>query len=81
MVCTKANAYISDEQVEKLAREFNIHHIAFIGSLIYVLSIRVYLSFSVHKLEIVSSNSGKVHDEGLVHLLRYIRGNKTLVLN
>ena len=38
------------------------------------------LSFSVNKLEKFSANSGKVHFEGLVHLLRYIRDNKTLGL-
>ena len=38
------------------------------------------LSFSVHKLETFSANPGKVHFEGLVHLLRYIRDNKTLGL-
>ena len=34
----------------------------------------------MHKLEKFSSNPGKVHCEGLVHLLRYIRYNKTLGL-
>ena len=38
------------------------------------------LSFAVHKLEKFSDNPGKVHFEGLVHLLRYIRDNKTLGL-
>ena len=38
------------------------------------------LSFAVHKLERFSSNPGTVHFEGLVHLMRYIRDNKTLVL-
>ena len=38
------------------------------------------LSFSVHKLEKFSANPGKVHFEGLVHLLIYIRDNKTLGL-
>ena len=38
------------------------------------------LSFAVHKLEKFSSNPGKVHFEGFVHLLRYIRYNKTLGL-
>ena len=38
------------------------------------------LSFAVHKLETFSANTGKVHFEGLVHLLRYIRENKTLGL-
>ena len=38
------------------------------------------LRFAVHKLEIFSSNPGKVNFECLVHLLRYIRGNKNLGL-
>ena len=38
------------------------------------------LSFAVHKLAKFSANHGKVHFEGLVHLLRYIRYNKTLGL-
>ena len=38
------------------------------------------LSFAVHKLSKVSYNPGKVHFEGLLHLLRYIRDNKTLGL-
>ena len=38
------------------------------------------LSFAVHKLANFSDNPGKVHFEGLVHLLRYIRDNKTLGL-
>ena len=29
----------------------------------------------------ISSNTGKVHFEGLVHLLRYIRNNKNLGFN
>ena len=38
------------------------------------------LSFAVHKLAKFSANPVKVHFEGLVHLLRYLRDNKTLVL-
>ena len=38
------------------------------------------LSFAVHKLAKFSANPGKVHFEVLVHLLRYIRDNKTLGL-
>ena len=34
----------------------------------------------MHKLEKFSSKPGKVQFEGLVHLLRYIRENKTLGL-
>ena len=46
----------------------------------YLVSTRVDLSFAVHKLAKFSANPGKIHFEGLVHLLRYIRGNKTLGL-
>ena len=38
------------------------------------------MSFAVHKLVKFSSNPGKVHFEGLVHLLIYIRYDKTLGL-
>ena len=38
------------------------------------------LYFSVHKLAKFSSNPGRVQSEGLVHLLRYIRLNKSLGL-
>ena len=38
------------------------------------------LSFAVHKLAKFSANTGKVHFEGFIHLLRYIRDNKTLGL-
>ena len=38
------------------------------------------LSFAVHKLAKFSANPGKVHFEGLIHLLRYIRDIKTLGL-
>ena len=38
------------------------------------------ISFAVHKLAKFSANPGKVHFEGLVHLLRYIRDNKKLGL-
>ena len=41
----------------------------------------MYLSFAVHKLEKFSSKPGKVHFEGFLHLLRYIRDNKTLILD
>ena len=37
-------------------------------------------SFSVQKVARFSANHGKVHFEGLVYLLRYIRENKTLGL-
>ena len=35
MILTKADAYASDEQVDKLTREFNIHYRYCIGSFIY----------------------------------------------
>ena len=38
-------------------------------------------SFAVHKWANVLSNHGKVHFGGLVHLLGYIRDNKTLGSN
>ena len=44
------------------------------------MSTRLDLSFAVHKLAKFSANPGKVHFEGLVHLLRYIRDNNTLGL-
>ena len=80
MIFNRVNDSTSDEQVEKLTREFNIHYRAYIKSFIYFLSTRVNLSFAVHKLEMFSSNPGKVHFEGLVYLLRYISNNNTLVL-
>ena len=70
MIFTKEDVSTSDEQVEKLTREYNIHYRACIGSLIYLLSTRVDLSFAVHKLAKFSANPSKVHFEGLVHLLR-----------
>ena len=77
---TKDYTSTSGEQVEKLTREFNIHYIACIGSLVYLLSTGVGLSFTVHKLAKFLANPGKLHFEVLVHLLRYIRDNKTLGL-
>ena len=81
MIFTKYDTSTSDEQVEKSTREFSIHYRDFIGSLIYVLYKRVYLSFLVKRLARFSSNPGKVHFEGLVHILIYIRYNKTLGFN
>ena len=80
IIFTKEYVSTSDEQVEKLTREYNIHYRSCIGSLIYLFSTIVYLSFSVHKLSKFSANAGKVHFEGLIHLFRYIRDNKTLVM-
>ena len=70
MIFKKEYVSTSDEQVYKLTREYNIHYRARIGSLIYLLFTRVDLSFAVHKLAKFSENPGKVHFEGLVHLLR-----------
>ena len=81
MIFTKADESTSYEQVDKLTRELYIHYTAFIGLLIYLLSTILDLSFEVHKLAKFSTNPGKVHFEGLVHLLRYISDNKTLGLN
>ena len=50
-IFTKEDVSTSDEQVEKLTREYNIHYRASIGSLIYLFSTRVDLIFAVHKLE------------------------------
>ena len=80
MIFTIADASISDEQIKKLARELNLHYRACIGWFICLLSTIVDLSFAVHKLAIFSSNHGEVHFEVLVHLLWYIRDNKTLEL-
>ena len=80
IIFTKYDTYTSDEQVEKLARKFNIHYRACIGLLIYLLSTRVDFTFAVHKLAKFPSNPGKSHFEGLVHILRYIMYNKTLGL-
>ena len=49
-IFTKYDVSTSDEQVEKLTREYNIHYRSCIGSLIYLLSTRVDLSFAVHNL-------------------------------
>ena len=63
MIFTKEDVSTSDEQTEKLTREYNIHYRACIGSLIYLLSTRVDLSFAVHKLAKFSANPSKVHFE------------------
>ena len=80
MIFTKEDVSTSDEQVESLNREYNIHYRSCIGYLIYLLSTRVDLSFAVHKLAKFSAIPGNVNFEGLVNLLRYIRDNKTLGL-
>ena len=80
MIFIKEDVSTSDERFGNLTREYNIHYRACIGSLIYLLSTRVYMIFAVHKLEAFSENPGKVHFEGCINLLRYIRDNKTLGL-
>ena len=69
MIFTKADSSASYEQVEKWTRELNVHYRAYILSLIYLSSIRVYLSFPVHKLAKFSSNPVKAYFEGLVNVL------------
>ena len=61
MIFAKIDASTRDEQVQILTRKFNIHYRAYIGSLIYLLSTRVYFSFAVHKLAKFLSNPGKVN--------------------
>ena len=56
MIFTKDNTSTSDEQVENLTREFNIHSRSCIGSLVYLLSKRVDSSFAVHKLATFQKN-------------------------
>ena len=81
MIFTKADTSTSDEQVDKLTIELKIHYRACIGLLIYLLSTIVDLIFAMHNLAKFSAKNGKVHFEVLVHLLRYIKDNKTLGLN
>ena len=49
MIFTKEYFSTRDEQVERVTREFKIHYRACIGSLIYLFSTKLYLSFAVHK--------------------------------
>ena len=49
MIFTKEDVSTSDEQIERLTREYNIHYRACIGSLINLLYTIVDLSFAVHK--------------------------------
>ena len=80
MIFTRDDTSTSDEKVEKFTTDFNIHYRSFFGSLIHLLSTKVELGFAVKKLVKFSRKTGKVHFEELVHLLRYIRDNKTLGL-
>ena len=61
IIFTKEDFSTSDEQIEKLTREYNIHYRACIGSLIYLFSTRLDLIFAVQKLETFSDNPGMVH--------------------
>ena len=45
IILNKTDTYTSDEKVDYLTRKFNIHYRSCMGSLIYLLSTRVYLSF------------------------------------
>ena len=63
MIFTKEYVSTSDEQVEKLTREYKIHYRVCIGSLIYLVSTRVDLSFAVHKLAKFSANPVKLYFE------------------
>ena len=54
MIFTKEGVSTSDDQVESLTREYNIHYRACIGSLIYLLSTRVDLSFPTCVLQNLS---------------------------
>ena len=61
MILTKEDVSTSNEKIEKLTIEFNIQYRAYIGSLIYILSKRVKLSFAVQKLAKYSANPSNVH--------------------
>ena len=80
MIFTKEDASTSDEHAEVPFREYNIHWRYCVLSLVYISSTGVDLCFSVQKLAKFSSNPGKVHFGGLLHLLRRIRHNTNLGL-
>ena len=80
MILTKEYGCTNDKQVEVLSRGYKLHYRACVGSMIYLLYKSVDLCFVVHKMEVFSSNIGKVHFEGLVQSLIYIRDNKNLGL-
>ena len=50
-----------------ICSEYYIPYRSSIGSLIYLLSTRLDLSFAVHELAKFSANPGKVNFEGLIH--------------
>ena len=58
IIFTKEDVSTRDEQVEKLTRELNIHYRACIGSLVYLFSTRVDLSFAVQELAKFSASPG-----------------------
>ena len=66
--------------MEEISREYNINYNDCVGSIIYILSVRVYLCLAVNKFIKFLSNIGNVHFEGLLHLLRYIWDNNSLGL-
>ena len=57
--------------MEAISIEYNIY---------YKACMVLLICFALHKLAKFSSNTGKVHFEDLVHLLRYIRYDKNLGL-
>ena len=66
--------------MEVLFIELNIHYIACVGSLGYILICNSGFVFFSTQVGLFSSNNGRVHFEGLLHLLRYIRDKKNLGL-
>ena len=66
--------------MEVFSIEYRIHYRACVESLIYLLSTRVDLCFSIHKIAEFPPNPSKLHFEILVHLLRYIRDKNKLGL-
>ena len=49
-----------------------------IGALIYLMATRIDILFAVHKLAKFSANPGKVHFDGLIHLLQYLHDSTYL---
>ena len=54
MIFTREYTSTSDEQVEVLSIEYNIHYIACVVLLIYLLSTKLDLCFELHNLEKLS---------------------------
>ena len=78
IIFTKEDVCTSDEQVEKLTREYNIHYRACIGSLIYLLCTILNLSVEVQKFTKFSENPCKVQFEGLIKKKRNTSGTTRL---